>query len=67
MLRTLHPLIMIIIVSMYAGPQSPGGALVIPDPNIGRRLTVIWIEVNLDGHPLNRLFIDCVINMQDLV
>ena len=31
----------------YAGPQSPGGATVIPDPNIDGGLTVIWMEVHL--------------------
>ena len=29
----------------YAGPQEPGGAMVIPNPDIDEGLTVIWMEV----------------------
>ena len=34
------------LISMYAGPQEPGGAKVIPDPDIDKGLTVIWMEVH---------------------
>ena len=35
---------------MYAAPQSPGGATVIPDPDVDGGLTVIWMEVHLMMH-----------------
>ena len=31
---------------IHAGPQSPGGVTVIPNPDIEEGLTVIWMEVH---------------------